>query len=119
MESKEKCLTICKILSDKKANDIVYIDVASKSSLCDYFIVCSGRSSTQVKALSENLEEKLSKEYGVEPTRRDGVREGRWSVLDYGDVIVHIFENETREFYHLERLWSDGSTVEQYSDEEK
>jgi len=116
MESKEKCLTICKILSDKKANDIVYIDVASKSSLCDYFIVCSGRSSTQVKALSENLEEKLSKEYGVEPTRRDGVREGRWSVLDYGDVIVHIFNDEERDFYRLERLWEDGTNLTRFEE---
>ena len=71
MTSKEKCLLICRLLSDKKAGDIVYIDVAEKTSLCDYFIVCSGRSSTQVKSLAENLEEKLEKEYGEMPRRRE------------------------------------------------
>lgn len=116
MESKEKCLAVCKILSDKKANDIVYINVESKSSLCDYFVVCSGRSSTQVKALSENLEEKLEKDYALSPTRRDGVRDGRWSVLDYGDVIVHIFNDEERDFYRLERLWEDGTNLTRFVD---
>ena len=77
MTSKEKALLICKLLSEKKGENIVYIDVASKSSLCDYFVIAGGRSSTAVKALCENLEEKLEKEYGVMPERRDGGREGR------------------------------------------
>lgn len=109
-------MLICKLLSDKKAYDIIYIDVGNKSSLCDYFIICSGRSSTQVRSLAENLEEKLSKEYFIEPRRRDGVREGRWAVLDYEDVIVHIFNDEERDFYHLERLWEDGKNLTRYQD---
>ncbi|HIR66442.1 MAG TPA: ribosome silencing factor [Candidatus Coproplasma avicola] len=116
MTSKEKCLLICRLLSDKKAGDIVYIDVAEKTSLCDYFIVCSGRSSTQVKSLAENLEEKLEKEYGEMPRRREGVREGRWAVVDYADVIVHIFSDEERDFYNLERLWEDGKNIVRYTD---
>lgn len=116
MTSKEKCLLICQLLSDKKAGDIVYIDVAEKTSLCDYFIVCSGRSSTQVKSLAENLEEKLEKEYGEMPRRREGVREGRWAVVDYADVIVHIFSDEERDFYNLERLWEDGKNIVRYTD---
>ena len=119
IKSLEKVNLICEILSSKKAYDVVYIDVESKTSLCDYFIICSGRSTTQVKSLAENLEEKLSKDYNLEPRRREGVREGRWAVLDYGDVIVHIFNDETRLFYHLERLWADGENMERYEEEEK
>lgn len=116
MTSKEKCLTICNILSSKKAGNIVYIDVAEKISLCDYFIVCSGRSTTQVKALAENLEEKLEKEHGEIPRRKEGVREGRWAVVDYADVIVHIFSDEERDFYNLERLWENGKNIVRYTD---
>jgi ribosome-associated protein len=116
MTSKEKTLLICKILSEKKGNEIIYLDVADKTSLCDWFIICSGRSTTQVKSLAENLEEKLSKEYGEEPRRREGVREGRWAVLDYADVIVHIFNDEERDFYRLERLWENGSNLIHYED---
>lgn len=116
MTSKEKTQLICKLLSDKKGADIVTIDVADHTSLCDYFVICSGRSSTQVKSLAENLEEKFSKEYAVEPSRREGVREGRWAVLDYSDVIVHIFNDEERDFYRLERLWENGNNLIRYKD---
>ncbi len=116
MTSKEKCLTVCSLLSAKKAGDIVYIDVAEKTSLCDYFIVCSGRSTTQVRALAENLEEKLEKDYGEIPRRKEGLRDGRWAVLDYADVIVHIFNDEERDFYNLERLWEDGKNIVRYAD---
>ncbi len=114
--SKQKTLNICKFLSDKKAYGIVYIDVESKTSLCDYFIICSGRSATQVKALAENVDEKMEKEHGLTPRRKEGVREGRWAVLDYEDVIVHIFNDEERDFYRLERLWEDGKNLTRYED---
>ena len=110
MTSKEKTLTICKILSSRKAENIVYIDVSDKSSLCDYFVIAGARSSTAVKALCENLEERFAKD-GIEPRRTEGVRDGRWGVVDYGDVIVHIFNDESRLFYHLERLWEEGDNV--------
>lgn len=115
--SMQKTLQICGYLSDKKAYGIVYIDVESKTSLCDYFVICSGRSSTQVKSLAENLEEKMEKDCSLTPRRREGVREGRWAVLDYQDVIVHIFNDEERDFYRLERLWEDGKNLTKYEDE--
>ena len=116
MTSKEKTDLICKILSDRKANNIVYIAVEDKTSLCDYFIIAGGRSKTQVKSMAENLEEKLKKEYELIPQRREGVQGGRWAVLDYADVIVHLFGDEERDFYRLERLWEDGSNLTRWED---
>ena len=116
MTSTEKTEKICKILSDKKASDIVYIAVEDKTSLCDYFIIAGGRSKTQVKAISENLEEKLEKDYGLRPQRVEGAQGGRWVVLDYADVIVHLFGDEERDFYRLERLWEDGSNLKRWED---
>lgn len=116
MTSQEKTNLICKILSDRKASDIVYIAVENKTSLCDYFVIAGGRSKTQVKALAEHLEEKLKKEHEAVPRRVEGVQGGRWAVLDYADVIVHIFGDEERDFYRLERLWEDGANLTRYED---
>lgn len=116
MTSKEKVLLICKFLSEKKAKGIVYIQVDHKTSLCDYFVVAGGTSKTHVRSLSENLEEKLEKEYEIIPRRHEGAREGRWAVLDYADVIVHIFGDEERDFYNLERLWEDGENLVRHED---
>ena len=114
MTSKEKVDIICAVLSSKKGRNIVYIDVEDKTSLCDYFVICSGTSSTQVKSLAENLDEKLDKDYSLTPRRKEGIREGRWAVLDYQDVIVHVFNDEMRDFYCLERLWEDGKNLTRY-----
>ena len=116
MTSKEKTLLICNFLSSKKAKGIVYLGVENKTSLCDYFVIAGGSSKTHVKSLAENLDEKLEKEYGITPKRKDGIREGRWAVLDYSDVIVHIFGDEERDFYSLERLWEDGENLVHYED---
>lgn len=116
MTSLEKTQIICKILSSKKAKGIVYLAVSDKTTLCDYFVICGGSSKTQVKSLAENLDEKLEKEYGLTPRRFEGVREGRWAVLDYADVIVHIFGDQERDFYNLERLWEDGQNLVHYED---
>ena len=110
MEILELTQEIGSYLSSKKAEDILLIDVREKTTLCDYFVIASGRNTTQVRALCENLEEHLSKQ-GLEPRRTEGVREGRWGVLDYGDVGVHIFNDESRLFYHLERLWTEGENT--------
>ena len=110
MEVLELTQEIGNYLSSKKAEDILLIDVREKTALCDYFVIASGRNTTQVRALCENLEEHLSKQ-GIEPRRTEGVRDGRWGVLDYGDVIVHVFNDESRLFYHLERLWDEGENV--------
>ena len=116
MTSEEKTKLICKLLSDKKANNIVYIAVENKTSLCDYFVIAGGRSKTQVKALAEQLEEKLKKEYEIIPRRTEGISGGRWAVLDYADVIVHLFGDEERDFYRLERLWEDGANLTRFED---
>jgi len=117
MDSKTLADNICKILSDKKAQDIVKIYVAEKTVLADYFIIAGGRSTTQVRALCEYVDEGMSK-LGVEVKRRDGETEGRWGVLDFGDCIVHIFNDESRLFYHLERLWGDESNIEKIESED-
>ncbi len=106
METAEKLKLIVDALEDKKGTDIVTIDVQERTSLCEYFVICSGRSAPQVKALCDNVEEKLKK-LGVPKLRVDGYSEGRWIAMDYGDIIVHIFQDQQRLFYHLERLWQD------------
>ena len=105
MNSLEFAKKIGEYLVDYKAEDVVAIDVKGKTEVCDYFVVAGGRSMTHTRALIERIEEEMDK-LGYSPIRREGVREGRWAVLDYGDVIVHIFNDESRLFYHLESLWS-------------
>lgn len=95
---------------DKKAYDIIVLDISKVSIIADYFVLCSGRSSTQVQAIVDNVQEKLQKE-GVNTLRREGFREGRWVLLDYGDVVVHVFQDAERQFYNLERLWGDARVV--------
>lgn len=114
--SKELAQAICLALSAKKAKDIATVYVREKSSLCDYFVIASGTSSTQVRAMGEYVEEQMEKQFSLSPVREEDMRDGRWSVLDYGDVIVHIMQDETRLFYHLERLWADGGNLEKYED---
>jgi ribosome-associated protein len=114
--SKELALAACKALADKRGKDIVTLYVREKTSLCDYFVLASGSNSSQIRAMGERVEELISREYGIDPTRTEGVRDGRWAVVDYGDVIVHIFNDDTRLFYHLERLWGDGENLEKYVD---
>ena len=104
---------IAKFLDDKKGFDIVLIDLNGKTIVADYFVIASANSTTQVKALTEFVDEKLSKDYGIEPLRRDS--DNKWAAIDYGSVIMHIQLKETREFYNLERLWSDGSNLIKYS----
>lgn len=114
MQTEELKNTICRILDDKKGNDIVVIDIGELSIVADYFVIVSGRSTTQVKALANNLEDEMSKNYGVEPLRSEGKRDGRWAVVDYGSVVVHVFHEETRTLYSLEQLWGDGTNVTRY-----
>ena len=98
---------ICKAASDKKARDIVIMDMKGISSSTDYFVVCSANTATQVRAISDNIEEELAKE-GVAFNHKEGYREGEWVLLDFGDVIAHVFMQEAREYYALERLWGDA-----------
>lgn len=96
----------------KKAYDITVLDITKISIIADYFLICTGRSSTHVKGIAEEIEEVIEKETGFVP-RREGWREARWVLLDYGDLVVHIFLEEERRFYNLERLWSDAGELKQ------
>ena len=111
MESNEKAKLICKTLSDKKAYDVLKIDVSEQTILADYFIIASGKSSPQVKALAEYAMEAVEKA-GGEVRRKEGMTDCRWVVVDFGDVILHVFHDETRLFYNLERLWATNGNVE-------
>ncbi|MDR0983693.1 MAG: ribosome silencing factor [Ruminococcus sp.] len=105
MDSKSKALKIAEILNDKKAEDIKIIRIDEVSSLADYFVITEGNNNTHTRTLFEEVDEKLE---GV--IRKE--KNNEWYVLDYGDVIVHIFYKKTREFYNMERLWKDGEFLE-------
>jgi ribosome-associated protein len=106
LNSKEKALLCAGIARDKKAHDLVIIKVQELSSFADYFIICSGASTRQVQAIAEHVEAGM-KEKGFRPLGVEGMRTGRWVLLDYADVIMHVFHETEREFYDLERLWSE------------
>ena len=110
LEPKEIALCAAKALDDKKAQDILALAVGHRTVIADYMVIASGRSVPQVKTLLEALEEQLALR-GAHPRRREGAAEGRWAVLDYGSVIVHVFHEQERAYYQLERLWTDGDNV--------
>ncbi len=116
INSKDLAIEVCKALADKLGKDIVAMYVREKTDLCDYFVIASGSNAPQIRAMGERVEELVEKNLGLVPTRTEGVRDGRWAVIDYGDVIVHIFNDETRLFYHLERLWKDGENFARFDD---
>lgn len=111
MTSFELTKDIVKVLDNKKAEDIQVIKVNDLTIIADYFVITSTTSSTHVKALVDEVEFQL-KEKGVEPRKLEGYQYANWIIMDYGDVIVHVFHEETRKFYTLERLWSDGETID-------
>lgn len=95
-------------LDDDKAEDVITIDLRGRSDVADYMVVCSGRSSRQVSAIAEKLVDRLKTEAGV-PCRMEGKETGDWVLIDSGDVIVHVFRPEVREFYQLEKMWQPGT----------
>ena len=111
MDSTLKMEKIVKVLDNKKAVDIQVLDLRGITLIADYFIVCTGNSTTQVKALADNVDEEMSK-LGEEPVSREGYNSANWILLDYSDVIVHVFYEEARNFYALERLWADAKNVD-------
>lgn len=102
--------------SSKKAERIVILDVSKQLVITDHFLICSGSSDRQVKSIAEEIQKVLAADMNVKPFRREGEREGRWVLLDYVDFVVHVFHKEDREYYDLERLWSDAPRIE-YLDE--
>ena len=111
MEARELTRQIVVSLDKHKATNIKIIGVTDVTSLADYFVIAQGTSSTQVKALTDYVEFELG-EQGVKPLRVEGYNAAGWILMDYGTVIVHVFEEETRRFYDLERLWKDGEPNE-------
>lgn len=110
MDALEKARIAVKVLDEKRAKDIQLIKITELSTLGDYLVICSGTSSTQVKALANEVEYKLS-ELGVEPDHIEG-KSSNWILLDYSSVMIHIFHTSSREFYQLERLWADGEKTD-------
>ena len=110
----DKVYKMANILDSKKASDILLLDVQDITILSDYFIICSGNVANHVKMLADELENALEKE-GIHKIRMEGYQEGRWIVLDYGDVLVHIFHREEREFYSIERLWKSEDNFEEFA----
>ncbi len=98
-------------LDKHKATELTALDVSGQTSIADYFLLASGSSATQVRSLADYLEEELAKQ-GWRPLRSEGYRNGEWIALDYGDLLIHLFRRETREFYGLERLWSDALPID-------
>ena len=111
LSEKEMTAIAVKALDAKQGRDIKVLHTAGQTTLADYFIICNGSSNTQVRALAEAVEEAMSKA-GEEPHHIEGHRGGQWTLMDYSSVVVHIFTEEGREFYGLERLWSDAQLVD-------
>ena len=118
MTQKEIAMLAAKALDDKRAKDIVCLKVDEMTVITDYMVIATGLSAPQVKAMADNVEEELAKA-DVFAKRREGLTEGRWCVLDFGDVMVHIFHEQDREYYQLERLWSDGTNEMELSFDEE
>lgn len=111
---RRQALDLCSVLYDKKAQNILAIHVADKTVIADYFVIASGRAAAQNKALCDELEKKAPG-FGLTLHRRDGYSEGRWIVLDYGDILVHLFHPDERRYYNIERLWDEDNQAMDYS----
>ena len=110
MNTKELAMKIAAFASDKKANDILLLNMEGLSPVTDYFVICSASNSMLVKAIADNIEDKLAEEE-IFFKHKEGYSDARWILMDYGDVVIHIFSKEDRLFYDLERIWRDGEIV--------
>ena len=106
MEARTLAEYCAKICLEKKAESVVILDLDKKSSVADYFVVCSGFSDRQVSAIAEHVSDELRGQ-GIKPMSEEGVADGRWALIDFGSVIVHVFQDHMRDFYNLEALWQD------------
>ena len=112
MTPKELAIIAAKALDEKKGKEISPIEIAEITTLADYFVIATGSSNTQINALCDAVEKALKEQAGEAPLHREGHRDGTWVLLDYGCLAVHVFSPEAREFYDLERLWSDGKPMD-------
>ena len=108
---KQMAQLVCRALDEKKGRDIKVIDIHDVSVIADYFVIASGSNQNQVQAMVDNVEEQLGRA-GFEPKQVEGMRNSSWILMDYGDVIVHVFDEENRLFYDLEIIWRDGKTLD-------
>lgn len=111
-EVRRRALLAADAASSKKGGDIVVLDVSEILGIADFFVIASGANDRQVKAVVEEVEDRLKNDGGVAPARIEGAGERRWVLMDYGDFWVHVFDAETRAYYDLERLWADAERVE-------
>ena len=111
LPSRELAEIAVKALDSKKGKEIRLIRIDKITTLAEYFVICTGTSNTQINALGDEVEKELT-EKGEEPLHREGYRGGTWVLLDYGCVVVHVFNDEARKFYSLEHLWADGEPVD-------
>lgn len=111
MTIKELAKLACDALDDKKALEIKVINIENVSTLADYFIIASGTNHNQVQAMADNVDETLGRA-GYEPKQIEGYQNANWILMDYRDIVIHIFDEENRLFYDLERIWRDGTVVE-------
>ncbi len=112
----QKAEAIVKAAYDRRALDIVLMDMRPVTTICDYFVVCHGRSPQHLEAIAEEIKEQM-KQLGIAPAHVEGGRRSRWTIMDYLHVVVHIFSEEARRVYDLERLWSDAKIIAEYSDD--
>ncbi len=110
-QSKQMAKLVYEALDDRKGEDIKIIDISEISVLADYFIIANGTNENQVRALVDSVEEKLGKA-GFDVKQREGYGLGSWVLLDFGEIIVHVFDKENRLFYDLERIWRDGKLID-------
>ena len=108
MTPEEIALAIADYAADRKALDIVQLDLRGIIGYTDYFVICSGRSDRQTKAIHDAIHEGMKREHGILPRRVEGAGDARWILMDYLDVVVHVFTPETREYYRLEQLWGEA-----------
>ena len=111
LSAEEKAAFISRIAADKKAMDVVVLDMRDASSFTDYFLICSGGSERQVQSIADAIDEQLSRS-GIASLGVEGYSEGRWILMDYGDLVVHVFSEKAREYYDLERLYRDARRLE-------
>lgn len=110
LTAERKVRRAARVALDKRALAVVVLDVQGVSSVTDYFLVCSGKSATHLQTISAAIREELKRD-GVRPTHAEGVADSGWILLDYGDVLMHVFLEDTRAYYALERLWGDAPAV--------
>ncbi len=112
MQTIDTALKAVEYALDKKGIDIKLLDVREVSSLTDYLLIVSGRSDRQVQAIAENIKTEFKSQHSIQPLAVEGMDKGRWALLDYGEIMVHVFQQPVREFYDLEGLWSEAPEVE-------